>query len=99
MDAFKSSETGEKLAWEIHSLLGKLKESLTLDGMDYMSSMKDPLDRKMTHLVRRYEQYGELHKLVEYIRNDLGSWFTCPPYKEMVAANNLAEQNIKELWS
>ncbi|EQD66946.1 hypothetical protein B1A_07901 [mine drainage metagenome] len=37
-----------------------------------------------------------MHKLVEYILNDLGRWFTCLLYPGMDPTNNLAEQAIKE---
>ena len=58
--------------------------------------MKIAFDRKIEYIVRRYDQYGELHKPVEYIRNGMGSWFTCLLYPGMEPTNNLAEQATRE---
>jgi hypothetical protein len=38
----------------------------------------------------------DLQKPVEYIRNGLGSWFTCLLYPGIEPTNNLAEQAIRE---
>ncbi|MCL5782305.1 MAG: transposase [Candidatus Thermoplasmatota archaeon] len=64
--------------------------------MDKRNTMKADFDGKMEYLVKRYDTYGELHKPVEYIRNGLGSWFTCLLYPGMEPSNNLAEQAIRE---
>ena len=53
-------------------------------------------DQKLRELVVKYDPYPELHKPVGYIRNGLGSWFTCLLYKGMEPTNNLAEQAIRE---
>ena len=96
VDAFRTSETGMKLSDEIHSLFTELKESLKWEDMERRKSMKIQFDQKMEELVKRYDPYGELHKPVEYIRNGLGSWFTCLLYRGMEPTNNLAEQAIRE---
>ena len=64
--------------------------------MEKRKSMKIELDGGMDGLVRRYDQYPELHKPVEYIKNGLGSWFTRFLYRGMEPTNNLAEQSIRE---
>ncbi len=96
VNAFRTSETGVKLSDEIHSLFTELKESLKWEDMERRKSMKIQFDQKMEELVKRYDPYGELHKPVEYIRNGLGSWFTCLLYRGMEPTNNLAEQAIRE---
>ena len=96
VDAFKSSGKGMKLYEEIHSIFGELKESLKSEDMDYRKSMKTAFDSRMDDLVRRYDSHQDLHKPVEYIRNGLGSWFTCLLYPGMEPTNNLAEQAIRE---
>ena len=96
VDAFKSSESGMKLSEEIHSMFSDLKESLKSDDMDQGKAMKIVFDSRIEDLVKRYDTYGELHKPVEYIRNGLGSWFTCLLYPGMEPTNNLAEQAIRE---
>ena len=58
--------------------------------------MKEKFDMRMEETVKRYDPYEELHKPVEYIRNGLGSWFTCLLYPGMEPTNNLAEQVIRE---
>jgi transposase len=96
VDAFKSSETGAKISDEIHSMFSELKEALKSENMDERKSMKEIFDRGMEEIVKRYDTYVELHKPVEYIRNGLGSWFTCLLYPGMEPTNNLAEQAIRE---
>ena len=96
VDAFKSSENGEKLSGEIHSMFPDLKESLKSDNIEERKTMKNSFDMKMDDIVRRYDQYSELHKPVEYIKNGLGNWFTCLLYPGMEPTNNLAEQAIRE---
>jgi len=95
VDAFKS-EKGKELSDEIHAMFVELKTSLELKDMNKRKSMKDTFDKRMEELVKRYDTYGELHKPVEYIRNGLGSWFTCLLYPGMEPTNNLAEQAIRE---
>ena len=96
VDAFKLSENGEKLSKEVHSMFTELRESLKSDDMNYRISMKTAFDSRMEDLVRRYEPHQDLHKPVGYIRNGLGSWFTCLLYPGMEPTNNLAEQAIRE---
>ena len=96
VDAFKNTVHGDELSEEIHSMFGELTESLKLEVMDKRKAMKDAFDKRMEELVNRYNTYGELHKPVEYIRNGLGSWFTCLLYPGMEPTNNLAEQAIRE---
>ena len=96
VDAFKTSEHGKELSEEIHSIFGKLKESLESRDMDLRKAMKAEFDSKMEDLVNRYDPYGELHKPVGYIRNGLGDWFACLLYPGMEPTNNLAEQAIRE---
>lgn len=96
VDAFKSSGKGKELSEEIHSMFGELKESLKSEDMDDRRSMKEKYDTRIEEIVKRYDPISELHKPVEYIRNGLGSWFTCLLYKGMEPTNNLAEQAIRE---
>ena len=96
VDAFMNIDHGRELSEEIHSMFKELKESLKSENMDDRKSMKDLFDRRMEELVKRYDPYRELHKPVEYIRNGLGSWFTCLLYPGMEPTNNLAEQAIRE---
>ena len=91
-----NTDHGRKLSEEIHNMFNELKESLKSENMDERKSMKDLFDRRMEELVKRYDPYRELHKPVEYIRNGLGSWFTCLLYPGMEPTNNLAEQAIRE---
>jgi len=96
VDAFKSSEKGKELSDEIHAMFGELKESLKSENMDDRRSMKEKYDTRMEEIMKRYDSFSELHKPVEYIRNGLGSWFTCLLYPGMEPTNNLAEQAIRE---
>ncbi len=96
VDAFSSSDRGKGLSEEIRSVFRELKESLKSGSMDERKSMKEKFDTRMEEIVERYEPHGELHKPVEYIRNGLGSWFTCLLYPGMEPTNNLAEQAIRE---
>ena len=96
VDAFKSSGKGKELSEEIHATFSELKESLKSENMDDRRSMKEKYDTRMEEIVKRYDSFGELHKPVEYIRNGMGSWFTCLLYPGMEPTNNLAEQAIRE---
>ena len=96
MDAFKNLDHGKELSEEIHAMFKELKESLKSENMDERKSMKITFEKRMEELVKRYDPYGELHKPVEYIKNGLGSWFTCLLYPGMELTNNLAEQEIQE---
>ncbi len=96
VDAFRNLEHGNGLSQEIHSMFKELKESLKSENMDQRRTMKIAFDRKMEDLVKQYDPHEELHKSVEYIRNGLGSWFTCLLYPGMEPTNNLAEQAIRE---
>ncbi|MHB8360121.1 MAG: IS66 family transposase [Thermoplasmataceae archaeon] len=96
VDAFKSLENGKELSEEIHATFSELKESLKSENMDDRRSMKEKYDTRMEEIMKRYDSFGELHKPVEYIRNGLGSWFTCLLYPGMEPTNNLAEQAIRE---
>ena len=73
-----------------------MKKSLKSETMDERKSVKIKYEKRMEELVKRYDPYKELHKPVEYIRNGLGSWFTCLLYPGMEPTNNLAEQAIRE---
>ncbi len=74
----------------------ELKEALKSENMDERKSRKDNFDRRMEEIVKLYDPIIELHKPVEYIRNGLGSWFTCLLYPGMEPTNNLAERAIRE---
>ena len=47
-------------------------------------------------LEERYGQFEELKKPVTYIRNGLGSWYTCVLHPGMEPTNNLGEQAMRE---
>ncbi|EQD75760.1 transposase IS66, partial [mine drainage metagenome] len=96
VDAFKSSGKGKELSDDIHTMFGELKKFLESKDMDLRKSMKEKFDTRMDELVDLYDPYEELHKPVEYVRNGLGSWFTCLLYPGMEPTNNLAEQAIRE---
>ncbi len=96
VDAFRNLDHGKELSDKIHNMFKELKESLKSKNMDERKSMKITYEKRMEDLVKCYDPYGELHKPVEYIRNGLGSWFTCLLYPGMEPTNNLAEQAIRE---
>ena len=85
-----------KLSDEIHPMFRELKESLKSQYGEQRKAVKIAFDIRMEDLVKRYDQYVDLHKPVEYIRNGLGSWFTCLLYPGMEQTNNLADQAIRE---
>jgi hypothetical protein len=87
---------GKELSDKIQNMFKELKESQKSKNIDERTSMKITYEKRMEDLVKCYDPYGELHKPVEYIRNVLGSWFTCLLYPGMEPTNNLAEQAIRE---
>ena len=94
--AFISLEEGKELSDEIYTMFRELKKYLESEDMDLGKSTKVKFDDRMEDLVKRYDQFIELHKPVEYIRNGLGSWFKCLLYPGMEPTYNLAEQTIRE---
>ena len=96
VDTFTNIDHGKELSDEIHNMFKELKESLKSGDMDFRIAIKTDFDRRVEDLAKRYDQYVDLHKPVEYIRNGLGSWFTCLLYPGMEPTNNLAEQAIGE---
>ena len=100
MDEFTNTDHGKELSDEIHSIFRELKESLKSENIDHRKAMKDFFERIMEDLVKCYDPYRELHKHVEYIRNGLGSWFTCLLYhaewnRQSILLNRLSEN----MWS
>jgi hypothetical protein len=95
VDAFKNLEHGKELSEEIHAMFREMNGSFRSEDTDERKSMKEKFDTGMENPLERHDPFRELHKPVEYIRNGLGSWFTCILYPGMEPTNNLAEQAIR----
>jgi transposase len=92
-----ASEDGKRLSEEVHGMYGELKEFLDKGPpMEERERVKPVLDEGMEDLVERYAGFEELRKPVGYIRNGLGSWYTCLLYPGMEPTNNLGEQAMRE---
>lgn len=91
-----NTDHARELSHKIHSMFKELKESLKSENLDKRKVMKIAFDMRIDDLVECYDPYRELHKHGEYIRNGLGSWFTCLLFPGMEPTNNLAEQAIRE---
>ncbi|MEM0466098.1 MAG: transposase, partial [Candidatus Thermoplasmatota archaeon] len=57
---------------------------------------KEIWDEELQILVDEYIEYLDVRKVVKYIENGLGCWYTCLLYPGMQPTNNLAEQSIRE---
>ena len=64
--------------------------------MNQMIAMEITFDTRIEDLMKRYDQYLNLQKPVEYIKKDLGSRFSYLLHQEMKPKNNLAEQATHE---
>lgn len=98
VDDYKdSSDNGKHLSGEIHSMFTKLKEVLDKGPpMVEREQQKAVFEAEMKDLVRRYQNLEELHGPITYIKNGLGSWYTCLLYPGMEPTNNLGEQAMRE---
>ena len=98
VDDFKdTSDNGKQLSEEIHAKYKVLKEFLDKEpSMDERIQQKAIFDRELENTVNRYSDFDELKKPLTYIKNGLGSWYTCLLYPGMEPTNNLGEQAIRE---
>jgi len=98
VDEYKdASEHGRLLSMEMHRKFQRLKEFLGTDPpMRERKQMKETWDKELQKLVDEYIEYLDVRKMVKYIKNDLGCWYTCLLYPGMQPTNNLAEQSIRE---
>lgn len=98
VDEFKkTSKHGKRLAEEIHARYKALKEFMDKEStMDERKCQKAKFDKELEEMVQRYNEFVELKKPLTYIRNGLGSWYTCLLYPGMEPTNNLGEQAIRE---
>ena len=98
VDEYKdASEHGRLLSMEMHRKFNRLKEFLGKDpSMEERQRMKNIWDKELQLFVDEYVEYLDVRKVVKYIRNGLGCWYTCLLYSGMQPTNNLAEQPIRE---
>jgi transposase len=96
-DLEDASGNGKRLSEEVHAMYRELKEFLDKDPpMEERERRKPLFDTGMEALEERYSGFEELKKPVTYIRNGLGSWYTCVLYPGMEPTNNLGEQAMRE---
>lgn len=97
VDDFVEKPGGEKLSKTIHRMFKDLKLFLGKDPpMVERRRQKRVWDQEMDELVERFSGFKELEKPLTYIRNGLGSWYTCLLYPGMEPTNNLGEQAMRE---
>ena len=96
-----ASKKGKLLSKRIHRKFKKLRRFLDKDPpMEERLRQKEVWESEMEEIVSEFEKYKELHVPVTYIRNGLGSWYTCVAHPGMEPTNNLGEQAVREgvLW-
>jgi transposase/uncharacterized coiled-coil protein SlyX len=97
VDAFTDKSGGRELSEIIHRMFKELKEFLGKDPpMEERIRQKKIWDKEMEDLVELFSGFKELEKPLTYIRNGLGSWYTCLLYPGMEPTNNLGEQVMRE---
>lgn len=98
VDEFKDkSKHGKRLSEEIHARYKALKEFLDeKPPMDERIRQKETFEKELEGVVHRYGKFDELRKPMTYIKNGLGSWYTCLLYPGMEPTNNLGEQAMRE---
>lgn len=91
------SEEGRQLSEELHKKFRLLKEFLGKDPpMNERKLKKQQWDQDLADLVETYEESIHTKPLVTYLKNGLGSWYTCLLHPGMPPTNNLGEQAIRE---
>lgn len=91
------SKEGYELSEEIHKRFRLLKEFLGKDPpMHERRRQKQQWDKELADLVEEYVDSIHTKHLVTYLKNGLGSWYTCMLYPGMPPTNNLGEQAIRE---
>lgn len=98
VDDFKDvSKNGKQLSEEIHVSYNTLKEFLDKGPpMDERKHQKAIFEKNVKGIVNRYSKCNELAKPTTYIKNGMGSWYTCLLYPSMEPTNNLGEQAMRE---
>ena len=98
VDEYKdASEHGRLLSEEMHIKFNRLKDFLGKDPpMEERQRQKEIWDKELQLFVDEYIEYLDVQKVVKYIKNGLGCWYTCLLYPGMQPTNNLAEQTIRE---
>jgi transposase len=98
VDEYKdASEHGQMLSIVVHRKFNRLKDFLGKDPpMEERQRIKEIWDQELQALVYEYIKYLDVRKVVKYIKNGLGCWYTCLLYPGMQPTNNLAEQSIRE---
>jgi len=92
-----ASEHGRLLSEEMHRKFNRLKEFLEKDpSMKERQQQKEVWDKELQRFVDEYIEYLDVRKVVKYLENGLGCWYTCLLYPGMHPTNNLAEQSIRE---
>jgi transposase len=98
VDGDKNLTEHEKcLSKEIYLRFRLLKEFLGKDPpITKRLLIKERWDKELTALVEKYIKYDDTRVKAQYIKNGLGSWYTCLLYPGMEPTNNLGEQAIRE---
>lgn len=97
VDAYKDKPGGKELSLVIHRKFKRLRQFLAKDPpMRERKRTKEFWDREMEELLEEFSGFKELKKPLTYVRNGLGSWYTCLLYPGMEPTNNLGEQAMRE---
>jgi hypothetical protein len=94
---FQDSVPGRHLLKRLRGLFSLIKRFNRIPHTQKQRKAKyTHLTKALKDIVRYYSRYDELHKVIEYISNNLANWFTCVLYENVEPTNNYAEQAIRE---
>ena len=67
-----------------------------LASMEMRKQQKEVWDKMAELVAKQFGKFSELKKMITYIINGLGNWYTYLLYPSMKQTNNLSEQVIME---
>jgi transposase len=97
VDDFIDKPGGRELSGIVHRKFNRLKLFLDKDPpMEERIPKKQIFDHEMEELLKKFTNFKDLKKPLTYIKNGLGSWYTCVLFSGMEPTNNLGEQAMRE---
>lgn len=96
-EALRDTVPGKYLYKKVKALFKEIKK------FNKSNQSKSKRIRKYEEMVSKlkaitdyYKKYDHLKKIIGYIKNNIGNWFTCIKYEGIEPTNNFAEQAIRE---
>ena len=96
-EELKDTISGKHLHEKLKQLFDEIKAfNKSNPSAEERRSKYHEMTQKLERLTSYYSKYKHLAKVVKYIDNNLGNWFTCVKLEGIEPTNNFAEQAIRE---